>query len=80
MNFFICTGCDHKIADFELLSAPNPFNPEDTICGCPKCLCVGDFPGACDEPGCNKESSCGTPTPNGYRRTCYPHKPEAAHV
>jgi hypothetical protein len=24
----------------------------------------------CDEPGCKERSTCGTPTPHGYRRTC----------
>jgi hypothetical protein len=27
----------------------------------------------CDEPGCSKRTSCGFPTPNGYRRTCGEH-------
>jgi len=78
MNCFICTECGHKIAVFELLIAPSPFNPADTITGCPKCLCAGDFPGACDEPLCNQISTMGTPTPSGYRRTCYQHRPEEA--
>jgi hypothetical protein len=29
----------------------------------------------CDEPGCMEQSSCGTPTMTGYRRTCGPHMP-----
>ena len=32
----------------------------------------------CDEPGCRKQSSAGTPTMTGYRRTCHEHYPEAA--
>jgi len=27
----------------------------------------------CDEPGCFEDVSCGFPTENGYRRTCYEH-------
>jgi hypothetical protein len=27
----------------------------------------------CDEPGCYNGASCGFPTDNGYRRTCYEH-------
>lgn len=27
----------------------------------------------CDEPGCDQRTSCGFPTPNGYRRTCGAH-------
>jgi len=29
----------------------------------------------CDEPGCKKRISCGTPTPDGYRSTCGDHAP-----
>ena len=27
----------------------------------------------CDEPGCERETSCGFPSPTGYRRTCGEH-------
>lgn len=27
----------------------------------------------CDEPGCFAHASCGWPSENGYRRTCYQH-------
>ena len=27
----------------------------------------------CDEPGCMRQSSCGTPTASGYRRVCGEH-------
>lgn len=30
---------------------------------------------ACDEKGCSKQRSCGTPTPGGYRCTCGDHRP-----
>lgn len=30
----------------------------------------------CDEPGCGEESTCGTPIPGGYRRTCHKHIPK----
>jgi hypothetical protein len=29
--------------------------------------------GCCDEPGCYKPSSCGFPTKDSYRSTCYEH-------
>ena len=32
--------------------------------------------GLCDEPGCYDAISCGTPTPEGYRSTCYNHAPD----
>jgi len=27
----------------------------------------------CDEPGCMKQVSCGWPSPEGYRSTCFDH-------
>jgi hypothetical protein len=32
----------------------------------------------CDEPTCGEASTCGTPDPQGYRRTCYEHSGLAA--
>lgn len=29
----------------------------------------------CDEPGCKRATTMGTPTPNGYRSTCSEHNP-----
>lgn len=28
---------------------------------------------ACERPGCNTWATCGTPTPDGYKRLCYDH-------
>ena len=68
-----CKHCDWIGKNAGLLCAPNPFRPEDEILGCPKCKSVEDFFNVCDEPGCKEESSCGFPTPSGYRRTCGKH-------
>lgn len=68
-----CNFC-HKIwPDAELLVAPNPFYPEDTLSGCPGCKSCDDFQIVCDEPGCKLEGGCGWPSPEGYRHTCYEH-------
>lgn len=58
--------------DDELLSAPDPFNPGETMYACPKCR-ETDIVSGCDEPGCTKEGTCGWPSPSGYRRTCVDH-------
>lgn len=68
-----CTECDWNGADSELLVADNPFDADQLIHGCPDCKAVGSLESACDEPGCTRLSSCGFPTPAGYRRTCYDH-------
>jgi hypothetical protein len=67
--------CGWHGEDTEMLTAPNPFNPEFNIHACPKCREIGVLSQACDEPGCWKASTCGTPTAAGYRRTCGRHMP-----
>jgi hypothetical protein len=68
-----CT-CGWIGEESEILTAPNPFDPGDTVVGCPLCKEVGDFDELCDEPGCNRTTSCGFQTKDGgYRRTCHEH-------
>ena len=57
----------------ELLEAVNPCDVRFTLYGCPGCKDFGLFTELCDELGCNKESTCGVPTPDGYRRVCGEH-------
>lgn len=68
-----CTDCYKIVHEWELLEAPNPFDPEDTIIGCPKCKSVESFEEVCDEAGCEAMATCGWPDGNGYRRTCSRH-------
>ena len=70
---WLCQSCDWTGEDAELLRAPSPFDATDTVVGCPKCKAVEDIANACDEPGCDKEATCGFPAPGGYRRTCGKH-------
>ena len=72
----ICDECNWRGTAGELLSATNPFDTSDTFCGCPQCKQINVISEACDEPNCWKYSSCGTPTAEGYRRTCYEHMPK----
>lgn len=68
-----CDLCESIVDSTSLLRAPNPFDSTDTISGCPKCLGVSGWDEICDEPGCVAVTSCGFPTPQGYRRTCFKH-------
>ena len=70
-----CDSCDWKGRDTERLSAPNPFDADDTIYGCPACMSVDCFFYICDEYGCWNRQSCGMPTDDGYRNTCRKHMP-----
>lgn len=67
--------CNWHGMDDEILRAPNPFEDGETLYACPKCKGVGSVVVACDEPGCWKEATCGTPA-GVYRRTCGKHRPE----
>lgn len=60
----------------EVLRAKNPFDEDEVIEGCPECREINSPRQACDEPGCWKEATCGTPTPEGYRSTCGEHRPK----
>jgi hypothetical protein len=71
----VCTACGWRGTDDEILSAPSPFEPQFTIYACPACKEIEQLRGCCDEPGCWEPDTCGTPTADGYRRTCGKHQP-----
>lgn len=78
-----CESCNGISLGRELLTAPSPFDPDETLTGCPLCKSAEGFENICDEPGCKKHAGCGFPTSQGYRRTCYDHsdfKKEAAAI
>lgn len=72
-----CSNCEWIGAETEMRAAAHPFIVGETMHGCPECGDV-DFDSACDEPGCRQISTCGTPTADGYRRTCGKHDPRMA--
>lgn len=74
-NKRICRECGWRGLRGEVLEAPNPFDREYLIYGCPKCREVQTTATVCDEPGCWNEDDAGFPTPAGYRRTCSKHIP-----
>ena len=67
--------CGWRGTEDKVLVAKNPFYPGEEIWGCPDCGAINTMLGVCDEPGCWEETSCGTKTPEGYRRTCGKHMP-----
>jgi len=70
-----CQLCEWLGAEDKLLIAHNPFDAVDLIYGCPSCKSIGHFTEICDEPLCRSEAHIGSPTEDGYRRTCYRHVP-----
>lgn len=72
---WMCRECGAVSVVAGMLTAPNPFRPDDTIHGCPDCAGIDCFDLLCDEPDCERPTTCGTPTANGYRGTCGLHVP-----
>ncbi len=69
-----CDECEVIVADTELRVAPNPFNVEEEIIGCPRCAAVNSFVAACAIEDCKRPGTCGGPNSEGvYLRTCYEH-------
>jgi hypothetical protein len=66
--------CGWHGMDDKALRAPSPFS-DDILIACPKCKEVGSLIVACDETECWKEATCGTPTADDYRMTCFDHRP-----
>ena len=68
-----CSECGWKGRDTELLTAVNPFDEYDDVCGCPDCHAVESDIQVCDVADCWNEATCGFPTDHGYMRTCGKH-------
>jgi hypothetical protein len=75
MTRWICTDCRFigLREEFDIVRDPKVVGNTWTIC--PKCRSADHITDACDEPGCDREASCGFPVDDerGYRRTCYEH-------
>lgn len=77
MAKFRCSECGCGVHEDGVLTAPNPFSEQpETMMGCPDCREANTMRRACDETGCFKEAGCGTPIPNGYKWSCFEHRPE----
>lgn len=79
-NKIVCKECNWRGQPDERLVANNPFQLDEHIHGCPKCKGAHCFFTACDEAGCWYPATEGNPTPEGYRSTCFKHRPEAAEA
>lgn len=77
---WFCQNCRWTGTEEEVLKAPNPFADDDTeqMWGCPTCREPNMMRRACDEKDCWSEGTCGTPTPQDYKHTCFEHRPDRA--
>ena len=76
MGKYVCEDCDWRGHKVELLTASHPFHHGVALYGCPSCRNIDKLRTACDEPECWEPDTCGTPIPDGYRRTCGNHVPQ----
>lgn len=49
---YVCTERRCGWRGEHYLSVPNPFEPADTVTGCPGCKSIDTIVNACDVPGC----------------------------
>jgi hypothetical protein len=68
-----CNECGWQGEMKDLLTAPNPFEEDDIIHGCPKCHSIDCFTQLCDVDGCKDYASSGWPSKVGYRHPCHIH-------
>jgi hypothetical protein len=69
---WVCLECRFigALVDFDLVKDPRG---PDSWTVCPKCRAPDRVTSACDEPGCDREGTCGFRTETRYRRTCFKH-------
>jgi hypothetical protein len=70
----VCKECGWQGTTTEVLEGKSPFD-NAVLDGCPLCFAVNSMRTTCDEPDCWEPDTMGTPTPDGYRRTCWDHRP-----
>jgi|HubBroStandDraft_6_1064221.scaffolds.fasta_scaffold00050_84 hypothetical protein len=74
-----CDECGWCGSDEQLLREQNPFADDiDTMVGCPECREPNSMSRACDHESCWQIAGNGTSTPEGYKWTCFKHRPDAA--
>ena len=77
MTLYRCNNCGNRLSDLAILEItvphPKPDQPPIHVSQCPECGDVEGFTLLCDEPGCDRDASCGWPSPSGYRQTCHEH-------
>lgn len=72
----VCCECDAIVPLGKELAAPNPFDRDERIEGCPECREINTLVLACPWDGCTRVVSMGMRHADGvYRSTCTTHGP-----
>lgn len=71
-----CMYCAYVGPASSWLSAPNPFDPKDTLDGCPECKSAESTVQLCSTSNCQAEASSGRVTVPGYVYYCNKHYPK----
>ncbi len=76
VDAYKCVECGHLHEQDMWSSAPNPFDPKDTIIGCVSCYAANSLVVVCAAEGCSWTASGSSPDSDWvYRWTCRGHKP-----
>jgi hypothetical protein len=78
MTLWRCQECGWRGDEEEIISFADPVLEGNSWNICPECRAAEQFDNMCDEPECRKVATCGWPSPEGYRRTCFEHSSFAA--
>jgi len=72
-NLFRCKDCGWAGRETDMAHIDDPEMEGNQWKICPQCRSAEQFEELCDE--CGNLATCGSPTPAGYRRTCFEHIP-----
>jgi len=68
-----CQDCGWHGSDEEIISFADPVLEGNIWSICPECRAAEQFDNMCDEPECKQLATCGWPSTESYRRTCFEH-------
>ncbi len=71
-NLWRCKECEWTGRADEIEMFPDPKMEGNYWEICPQCREAESCEQLCEK--CSSPATCGTPTPDGYRRTCYEHR------
>ena len=77
-----CNECNVDLRESQIIAFPDPEDSQNFWSICPNCRCAEGFTRLCDEPGCAREASCGTPVKDErrYVNTCHEHRPQEFEI
>jgi hypothetical protein len=70
-----CTECKWLGPASAIKVVQDPDEADNAWSICPECRMAENFDIVCADTECQKIGSCGTPSKDGYKFTCFEHRP-----